>query len=389
MTTSTSRLQALLRAEAAGGLTLSVGMVVALLWSGWAPDHYHDFWHHHFGAPTLSSWHLGTPHDIVANAVLTIFFFGVGLELARELRHGHLRVKKNALMPALAALGGMVATALFAVTLGYASGSSDLAKGWGVPMATDIAFALGALALVGKRIPRELRIFLLTLAIVDDVLSVIALALSDPTKIRPLYLALLPATVFLLSFKSRQRLVVTMMIRVVATWMVLAAANVEPCLAGAIVGLVAPFGSNSEVTERLEHRVVLLATWIALPLFALTACGIDWRSISWSNKTWTFIGLMAAARLVGKIVGIVGVVTLASRFGLGSRPGNTKQVASLASLCAVGFTVPLLFAEQAYGAANASYFQTTAALLGVSVLAAVVGCAGLWTSGSSTKGSEQ
>ena len=389
MTTSASRLRALLRAEAAGGVSLSVGMVVALLWSGWAPDHYHDFWHYHFGAPTLSSWHLGTPHDIVANAVLTIFFFGVGLELARELRHGHLRDKKNALMPALAALGGMVATALFAVTLGYTSGSSELAKGWGVPMATDIAFALGALALVGKRIPRELRIFLLTLAIVDDVLSVIALALSDPTKIRPLYLALLPATVFLLSFKSRQSLVFTMMIRVVATWMVLAAANVEPCLAGAIVGVVAPFGSNPEGAERLEHRVVLLATWISLPLFALTACGIDWRAISWNHETWTFVGLMAAARLVGKIVGVVGAVTLASHFGLGSPPGNVKQMASLASLCAVGFTVPLLFAEQAYGASHPSYFQTTAALLSVSVLAAVVGCAGLWISGSSTKGSEQ
>jgi NhaA family Na+:H+ antiporter len=378
-----------LRAEAAGGISLSLGMMVALLWSGMAPDHYHDFWHHQFGASSLSTWHVGNPHEVVANAVLTIFFFGVGLELARELRQGHLTDKKNAIMPALAALGGMITTALFAVILGATSHTPALTKGWGIPMATDIAFALGALALVGRRIPRELRIFLLTLAIVDDVLSVIALALSDPSKIQPLYLALLPATVFLLSFKSRQRMVLTMLTRVVATWLVLAAANVEPCLAGAIVGLVAPFGSNPDASERLEHRVVLLATWIALPLFALTACGIDWRAISWSPATWTFIGLMAVARLVGKIVGIVGVVTLASRLGFGTRPGNVKQLTSLASLCAVGFTVPLLFAEQAYGATNPTYFQTTAALLAVSVLAAVIGCAGLWVSGSSTKGNEQ
>ena len=386
MTTTPSRLRAILRAEAAGGISLSVGMVAALLWSGWAPDSYHNFWHHHFSAPSLTTWHVGNPHEVVANAILTIFFFGVGLELARELRHGHLADKRNAVMPALAALGGIVATALLAVVLGHVGNTPELSQGWGVPMATDIAFALGALALVARRIPRELRIFLLTLAIVDDVLSVIALAVSDPSKIRPLYLALLPVTTFLLSFKSRQRVALTLGTRLVATWFVLAAANVEPCLAGAIVGLFAPFGSNSDATERLEEKVVLTATWVALPLFALTACGIDWRTITWSNETWTFVGLMAAARLVGKIIGIVGVVNIASRFGLGVRPGSTWQMASLASLCAVGFTVPLLFAAQAYGSSNPTYFQTTAALLSVSVLAAIVGCAGLWLSGRSTKG---
>ena len=389
MTTSASRLRELLRAEAAGGVSLSVGMTIALLWSGVAPDSYHDFWHYRFSASTLSTWHIGNPHEVVANAILTIFFFGVGLELARELRHGHLTDKKNAIMPALAALGGMAATALFAVVLGTTSHTPELTKGWGVPMATDIAFALGALALVGRRIPRELRIFLLTLAIVDDVLSVIALALSDPSKMQPLYLALLPATVFMLSFKSRQRMVLTMLTRVVATWLVLAAANVEPCLAGAVVGLVAPFGTNPEASERLERHVVILATWVALPLFALTACGIDWRTISWTGDTWTFVGLMAVARLVGKVIGIVGVVALASRLRLGERPGNLKQLAALSSLCAVGFTVPLLFAEQAYGATNPTYFQTTAALLAISVLAAIIGCAGLWVTGSSTKGNEQ
>lgn len=389
MTTTPSRLRAILRAEAAGGISLSVGMVAALIWSGWAPDHYHDFWQHHFHVASLATWHIGTPHEVVANGLLTLFFFGVGLELARELRHGHLADRRNAVMPALAALGGMAATALFAIIFGQVTNTPTLSKGWGVPMATDIAFALGALALVARRIPRELRIFLLTLAIVDDVLSVIALAASDPASVRPLYLALLPVTLYLLSFKSRQRVVLTMAVRLLATWFVLAAANVEPCLAGAIVGLVAPFGSNPAASERLEERVVLSATWIALPLFALTACGIDWRTLRWNSATWTFLGLMAASRLLGKIVGIVGVVSLASRCGFGIRPGNTLQMISLSCLCAVGFTVPLLFAAQAYGTTNPAYFQTTAALLAVSVLAAAVGCAGLWLTGNENKEAAQ
>ena len=378
-----------MRAEAAGGISLSVGMIAALLWSGLAPDQYHNFWHHAFSAARFETWHVGTPHEVVANGLLTLFFFGVGLELARELRHGHLANKRNAVMPAVAAFGGMVATALLAIVLGALTNTPPLAKGWGVPMATDIAFALGALALVARRIPRELRIFLLTLAIVDDVLSVIALAASDPSKVRPLYLALLPVTIFLLSFKTRQRVVLTMTVRLLATWLVLAAANVEPCLAGAIVGLVAPFASQPDVMERLEERVVLAATWFALPLFALAACGVDWRVVTWNDATWRFVGLLAIARLVGKVLGIVGVVILASRLGFGERPGSLFQLTSLSCLCAVGFTVPLLFATQAYGSTNPVYFQTTVALLSVSVFAAVIGCAGLWLAGSSNQRNEK
>lgn len=385
MTTSPTRLRSLLRAEAAGGISLTLGMSGALIWSLLAPDNYHAVWHDDFGIHLLEQWHVASWHEVVANGVLTIFFFGVGLELARELRQGHLADKRNALLPSLAAFGGMATTAVMVVVAGLVTGTHDLVKAWGVPMATDIAFALGALALVGRRIPRELRIFLLTLAIVDDVLSVVALAFTDPSKVRPLYLALLPASMFLLSFKSRRHVALTLVARVVATWFVLAAANVEPCLAGALVGLVAPFGSNPEACERLEERVVLVATWVALPAFALTACGVDWREITWDSATLTFVGLMSAARLLGKVVGIVGVVAIAQRLSIARAPGSLVQMASMASLCAVGFTVPLLFATQAFGSSDPQYFQTTVALLVVSAIAAVLGCAGLWLAGAPTK----
>lgn len=378
------RLTELLRAEAAGGITLSVGMLMAVTWSAAAPAEYHTFWHHSLSA-SLDRWHVGTPHEIVANGLLTIFFFGVGLELARELRQGHLTNRQHAVLPAAAALGGMAGTALLAIVLGLISNTPALTSGWGVPMATDIAFALGALALVARRIPRELRIFLLTLAIVDDVLSVIALAFSNPSIVRPLFLALLPVSMFLLSFHRQRYVVATLCVRVVATWFVLAAANVEPCLAGALVGVTAPFSSQSISLERLEVRVVDIATWLALPLFALTACGIDWRAIRWNGSTATFVVLLGTARLVGKIVGIVGVVSWMTRRNPHLAPGSKGQVASLAALCAVGFTVPLLFASQAYGSSSPEYFLTTVTLLAVSLVAVVAGCTTLWFQGRPTE----
>ena len=377
---TTQRLSKLLRAESAGGVTLSIGMVLAICWSALNPAGYNAFWHQPLTAG-LEHWHVGTPHDIVANGILTIFFFGVGLELARELRDGHLTNRSTALLPAAAAVGGMVGTALLTVGLGVLSSSPALTRGWGVPMATDIAFALGALALVARRIPRELRVFLLTLAIVDDVLSVIALAFSNPSVIRPLFLVLLPVSVFLLSFQRQRHLVLTLWVRVVATWFVLAAANVEPCLAGALVGITAPFTKASLSLDRLELRVVDAATWIALPLFALTACGIDWRAITWNGSTVTFIALLGVARLIGKVLGIVGVITWITRHHPELAPGTRGQLGGLAALCAVGFTVPLLFASQAYGPHSPEYFQTTVTLLAVSLIAAIAGCTTLWLQG--------
>ena len=370
----------LLRAEAAGGVTLSIGMLIAVTWSAVTPSGYHAFWHHPL-SDSLNRWHIGTPHEIVANGLLTIFFFGVGLELARELREGHLTNRQHAVLPAVAAVGGMAGTAILTVALGLISSTPALTRGWGVPMATDIAFALGALALVARRIPRELRIFLLTLAIVDDVLSVVALAFSNPAVVRPLFLALLPASMFLLSFYRQRYVVATLCIRVVATWLVLAAANVEPCLAGALVGMTAPFGGRVQVLQRLEARVVDASTWIALPLFALTACGIDWRTIRWTTSTVTFVALLGTARLAGKIVGIVAVVTWITRRNPQLAPGTRGQLIGLAALCAVGFTVPLLFASQAYGSSSADYFQTTVTLLTVSIVAGIAGCTTLWLQG--------
>ena len=299
MSRTLSPLQSFIRAESAGGITLSVGALIGLLWSATSSNTYASVWTTSFHALGGHTWHLNSGYDIVSNGLLTFFFLAVGLELTREVTSGHLSTPLNAALPAVAALMGMIATAGAALALGALSSTHALSRGWGVPMATDIAFALGALALVGKRIPRDVRIFLLTLAIADDVLSVVALAASHPHGVRPLFLlALFPVVALSVMWRRAPRS--TLALTVLAAWMILALANVEPCLAGVIAGLCAP-RRHAHVIERVEEQVALSSTWVVLPIYAIVACGVDWSKVSFSGSVPRFALLLLVARWLGKV----------------------------------------------------------------------------------------
>ena len=347
--------------------------MTALTWANVDPDSYQrllswslpEFLHH---------WEIGTTYTLVVNGLMTLFFFAIGIELSHEIRIGQLRDTRKAIAPIVSALGGMLGTALVISVLGWLFHNAPARSSWGVPMATDVAFALGVLALAGPRIPRELRVFLLTLAVADDIFSVIALALTGPHA--PDVAWTLIAVVAGLVVAKFARFIPTALwvVALIVEWLLFTKAGVEPSLAGVVIGLAVPFHGERSVGHRLEMPVMLASTWLALPLFAFVATGVTWSAIVWDQSGWQFGLFLLLARGVGKVVGIVGVVSLTRRAGIGPDPSLTKQMfVGLAMLCAVGFTVPLLFAGNVFGVPSSLYLMATLSLLVASLLCALAG----------------
>lgn len=322
----------------------------------------------------MHHWEIGTAYSLVINGLMTLFFFAIGIELSHEIRIGQLRDTRKAIAPILSALGGMLGTALIISVLGWLFHNAPARSSWGVPMATDVAFALGVLALAGPRIPRELRVFLLTLAVADDIFSVIALALTGPHAPDAGWTLVAIVTGLVVAKFARFIPTALWIVALVIEWLLFTKAGVEPSLAGVVIGLAVPFHGARSVGHRLEMPVMLASTWLALPLFAFVATGVTWSAIVWNTTGWQFGLFLLLARGAGKVVGIVGVVSLTRRVGVGPDPSLTKPMfVGLALLCAVGFTVPLLFAGNVFGVPSSLYLMATLSLLVASLVCAIVG----------------
>jgi NhaA family Na+:H+ antiporter len=305
--------------------------------------------------------------------MMTIFFFAIGLELSRELRSGALTKASLAVPPVLGALGGMLVTALLSLIIGLATHSSALRRGWGVPMATDIALTLGVLALAGRRLPSQIRVFLITLAVADDAFSIIILALTGATNVRLTGLVALCLTVGLGIWISKStKQIGWNLVLLAVLWACFVWANVEPPLAGVIGGLLISFGSRSAL--HLERSMRRWSTGLVLPLFALVSCGIRWGQLSFHSGTLTIVLALIVIRILGKVVGISGGVGVARLIRFPLHMSITwRLLASVSVLCATGFTVPLLFAGALFGARSATYGAITMGLVAASLVAIVLG----------------
>ncbi len=311
---------------------------------------------------------------------MTVFFLAVGLEVGRERALGSLREARNAVLPVVAALGGMAGAALAylattAATGGLSAGvatcglSGAVLRGWGVPMATDVAFTLAALALLGRRVPSSLRVFVLALAVADDVASVIVLALVSSSRVHVHYWALAGAAVWFAAVALASRRVRRSwwpyLVAVVVEWALLAWGGVEPTLAGAFVGMVvpctvaagkgrapsptaAPTRTPSAVLERVLNPLSIL---VVLPLFALANTGValGGHLLATPAPRSVAVGIVVA-RLAGKMVGITLTVAVLVRLGVAGLPDGVRwpQLVGAAAMCGMGFTVPLLFATATF-----------------------------------------
>lgn len=368
MSLGVGRLRRALDHQFAAAVSMGTGAIVALAWSALWPSGYHRVIEH--------PWFAGHPvglRDLVVNGAMTLFFAAVGLELSRELRANLRHQVRASLPPLLGAVGGMAGTALLSIGLGDVLGSAALRRGWGIPMATDIAFTLGVLALAGPRVPAQLRLFLLTLAIADDVLSVVVLSITGVAHVRAagLVAAVVVATVGVVLGRRIPPTLAFFPI-LVATWLALAWAGVEPALSGVVTGLVIPVASSR--ARRLEITVTRYSVGAALPLFALVACGVTWSTLSASGSTGKIIVATVVIRTVGKMAGIGAGVALAAALGARRHASLSVPVITGATLlCAIGFTVPLLFAGALYPRTSPTYGAFTLGLFAASAVGAFLG----------------
>lgn len=365
-----------LRIEQVGGVLLLAAAVLALLVANlsWTSGAYEDLRDLTFGPDWLGA-RLDVEHW-AADGLLAIFFFVAGLEVKRELVVGELSDLKGAALPVIAALGGMVVPALLYVAI---TGAAD--RGWAVPMATDIAFALGVLALVGSRAPASLRVFLLSLAVVDDLGAIAVIAVLFTDELAVLQLAGAVALCVLYALLQRRRITSPWLYVPLALglWLLVHASGVHATVAGVALGLLtrvrADHGEARSPAARLEHRVQPFSAGLVVPVFAFTAAGvaISADTLADSVVDRTAIGIVVGL-VVGKVIGVLGAAWLATRLGLARLPTGLawSDVAGVAVLAGTGFTVSLLIARLAFTDPQQAD-RAVLAVLVASVIASVLG----------------
>jgi NhaA family Na+:H+ antiporter len=356
----TSRIAAVLRKETVGGVLLLVGTLVALVWanSPWA-DGYGTLRDARIGPEALHlHLSLGT---WAGDGLLAIFFFVAGLELKREFVAGDLRDPRRAALPVAAAVGGMAVPALIYVLANLGTGNL---RGWAIPTATDIAFALAVLAVISTHLPSGLRTFLLTLAVVDDLLAItiIAVFYTSTLSVGYLALALLPLALFAVLVQRRVRAWWALLPLAVLTWVFMHSSGVHATVAGVLLAFTVPVvrseaaggpDAGPGLAEHFEHRFRPISAGVAVPVFAFFAAGVTVGGLSGLTDSLTdtvALGIVAAL-VVGKTVGITAATWLVSRFTRAQLDDDLGwwDVVGLALLGGIGFTVSLLIGELAFG----------------------------------------
>ena len=362
-----------LRAETTGGLLLLAAAVVALVWanSPWQ-DAYHHLRETQLGPLTVEGW--------ASDGALTFFFYLAGVELKRELVVGTLSKLSEAVVPVVAALSGMVLPAIIYLVVNLTS-AHGRPSGWAVPTATDIAFALAVLAIVGSSLPSALRAFLLTLAVVDDfgAILVIAVFFSHGFHLLPLLAAIALIAVWYLLQRRRVRTPFLYVPVAVAAWWFMHESGVHATIAGVALGLVtrvvADPGEQHAPAERIEHRLRPWSAGVAVPLFALFAAGVTLSGSAVRQLLTDPVAIgVAAGLLVGKSIGVFGGSWLTARFTRAELNSDLawRDVGAVSVLAGIGFTVALLIAQLAFGSDAAQVERAKAAVLIASVAAALI-----------------
>jgi NhaA family Na+:H+ antiporter len=377
----TRYLAALLRQETVGGALLLAAAAVAVVWasSPWA-DGYERLRHTVVGPGLL---HLDlTLEQWTSDGLLAVFFFVAGLELKREFVLGSLRDRAAAALPVVAAFTGMVVPAL--VYLAVSQGDPSARMGWAIPMATDIAFALAVLAVLGSALPTPLRAFLLTLAVVDDLGAILVIAVAFTSQLRLLPLVLAGLGVALWAFLQHRRLTPGWLLvpLAVVVWALVHDSGVHATVAGVALGLLTRVrrddGEDEAPAERLEHLVGPVSAGIAVPLFALFAAGVSARPADLRSAVADTAAVAVVAGLVvGKFVGVLGGAYLTARFTRARLDPSLSwsDLAGVSLLAGMGFTVSLLIADLSFDEPSRGAHVTTGVLVGsllAATLAAVV-----------------
>ena len=356
-----------LRSErVAAGLLLGAAIVGLVLANTAAAPIAHAIEGAQIGMLSVGHW--------VKDGLLAIFFFIAAIELRHELRHGELDSPRKALVPGIAAVGGVIVPALLFLLLAR---DGELSNGWPIPSATDIAFALGVLAIVGRGLPARFRALLLALAVIDDLIAILIIAVFFTADLSPIPLLLaVPAVGLfgLVSARVRSAWAAPLLIGLgIVTWVLVYLAGIHPTIAGVALGLVLA----DRVAGRTRGGIEPWSNVVILPLFALVAALVPIPTASPSELSPAFWAVLVALP-VGKIIGITAGALIAMRLMARSRPEQRLplgDVIAIAALGGIGFTVSLLMNELAYADQPEVADQVTLSVLIASVIAAILGAA--------------
>ncbi len=364
-------LHAFFRSESSGGLLLLVVVAIALSISNSAISPLYFHWlqyplalEHDGSTLTVLQW--------INDGLMTFFFLGIGLEIKREITSHELR--SLGILPFTMALGGIVVPALI---FSLATSGTPYQKGWAIPTATDIAFTLGILSLLGKRIPSSLRLAVVSLAVIDDLGAVIIIALFFNEQLSFLYLSI---SLLILLLQLRLAKISTIPSLVIfllgiVLWYTLLCSGIHPTLAGIITGLIVPI---TPAVKRFEFRLESIVNYAIVPLFAFANAGVVINSAALSSlfSNGVFAGLVLGL-VIGKPLGIIIASRLTTAYSSSVFPKEitTKLLTGAAMLCGIGFTMSLFITSLAYGSA---ILITDTAKIGILCGSALSGIGGYW-----------
>jgi NhaA family Na+:H+ antiporter len=371
------RIERVFAHEAAGGVVLMLATLAALVLanSGLA-DLYSQVLHLKF---TIALGENGLSKPLILwinDGLMAVFFLLVGLELKHEMRAGQLRTPANVLLPGVAALGGLIAPAL--IYLAFTHADPLHRTGWAIPTATDIAFAVGVVALLGRRVPAGLKLFLLTLAILDDLGAILVIALFYTDTLKPVYLALALVPIALMALRLRlgaARLAPTLILGVVL-WVLVLKSGVHATLAGVITAFFIPIKDRNggSPLHALEHALSPYVAFLIVPIFALANAGVSLSGIGFADLLSPLPLAIALGLVLGKQLGIFGATFALVKLGVARLPEASSwvQLYGIAALAGIGFTMSLFIGSLNFEADA----QMNAVRLGVltgSLVSALIG----------------
>jgi NhaA family Na+:H+ antiporter len=372
-----SALRNLLTHEASGGLILIASAAIALIAANSPASEF-------YGA-TLARYVFGlSVLHWINDALMALFFVLVGLEIKRELLDGHLASWQHRILPGIAAAGGMIAPALVYLALNVSS--QPTLRGWAIPAATDIAFSLGVLALLGSRVPVTIKVFLTALAIIDDLGAIVIIALFYGHDLSPLMLGLAAVTMAALIALNRfgvTRLAVYIPFGLLL-WFFVLQSGIHATIAGVLFAVTVPLQRSpghpdaaGSALHRLENALHPYVAFVILPVFGFANAGVTLGGLGIADLMQPVTLGCALGLFLGKQIGVFGSVWLAVKLGLARRPAGTSwpQLYGMALLCGIGFTMSLFIGLLAFGDAGAMQDQTRIGVLFGSLISAIAGWA--------------
>ena len=377
-------LQRLLRHDAASGIVLMLASALALVLANSPMAGFYDLLLSLRGSVRIGSFGIEKPLLLWVNdGLMAIFFLLVGLEIKREVLAGQLSDRSGAILPAAAAIGGMVVPALIylGITWHAPGARSGAASGWAIPAATDIAFSLGVIALLGSRVPTALKLFLTALAIIDDLGAIVVIAIFYTEELSWVSLAVAVAALavlLVLNLAGVRRIVWYVLVGLVL-WVFVLKSGVHATLAGVALALAIPFEAKPGEESPLIHVEHELAPWVAfgiLPLFGFANAGLSFAGLSFSSILEPVTLAIAAGLFFGKQIGVFGSAALLIRAGWAEIPANADWVTlwGTSILTGIGFTMSLFIGTLAFGESDVEAVMRLGVLVG-SALSAIVGAA--------------